>query len=140
LCGKNFGSGSSREAAAYALHDAGIKVLISESFGDIFSSNAVNNGLLPAKVSSEEMERLNKMVGEHAIECELDLSVQQFAIGEHTFEFDIEVAWKTKLINGWDDIDLTLSRTNEIKQYREQRSHNIPWAWPVKNTNTGEKL
>ncbi len=138
LCGKNFGSGSSREAAAYALHDAGIRAMVSVSFGDIFSSNAVNNGLLPAKVSAAEMVKLNEYVGSKAIECKLDLPAQKITIGDYLIDFDIDAAWKTKLINGWDDIDLTLSRTEEIKLYRERRSRNIPWAWPVENTNTGE--
>jgi len=139
LCGKNFGSGSSREAAAYALHDAGIRVVVSDSFGDIFSSNAVNNGLLPAQVSMADWRKLADSVGDNAIECEIDLQSENLSIGEHIVGFNIDTAWKTKLINGWDDIDLTLSRTDEIKQYREQRSRNIPWAWPVQQFVTAGK-
>jgi len=140
LCGKNFGSGSSREAAAYALHDAGIKVLVSESFGDIFSANAVNNGLLPARVSVEDIEMLFALVGPTAMYCKVNLSAQNFTIGDHTISFEIDASWKTKLVNGWDDIDITLNHRNEIKQYREQRSQTITWAWPVQKTNTGDKL
>jgi len=139
ICGKNFGSGSSREAAAYALHDAGIRVMLSVSFGDIFSSNSINNGLLPARLSAEDLDKLIEYVGSNAVECEIDLPTQKITINDQQISFDIEAAWKTKLINGWDDIDLTLSHSDGIKQYREQRSRNIPWAWPVQNTNTGEK-
>ena len=84
------------------------------------------------------MDKLNEYVGSKAIECKLDLPAQKISIGDYLIDFDIDAAWKTKLINGWDDIDLTLSRTEEIKLYRERRSRNIPWAWPVENTNIGE--
>jgi len=132
ICGKNFGSGSSREAAAYALYDAGVRVVVSVSFGDIFAANAVNNGLLPAKVKQTDMVKLSEYIGSEAMVCKLDLTAEQLIIGKHIIRFDIDAAWKTKLVNGWDDIDLTLSRTTEIKQYRERRAREIPWAWPIK--------
>jgi len=135
VCGKNFGCGSSREAAAYALYDAGIRVIVSTSIADIFSANAVNNGLLPAIVSVDDCDALLTLLGSDALACDINLQDQTVSIGEHTVRFDIDSGWKTKLLHGWDDIDLTLSRTQEIKQYREQRLRDVAWAWPMKSTD-----
>ena len=124
IAGNNFGSGSSREAAVYALVDAGFKAVIAPSFGDIFSSNAVNNGLLPARLSAGQIAALGD-----AIDAEIDLRQGTLTIGAHTVHFDLDETWRAKLINGWDDIDLTLNHGAAIRSFRAQRAK-APGAFP----------
>ncbi|WP_158971357.1 3-isopropylmalate dehydratase small subunit [Chachezhania sediminis] len=125
---RNFGAGSSREAAVYALVDAGFRVVISPSFGDIFSSNAVNNGLLPARLGPEEVETLLS-----ACPAELHVDLDALTIsgpgGTHAFELD--PVWRQKLINGWDDVDLTLAHGPEIAAFEATRRTVAPWMWPA---------
>ncbi len=107
---RNFGSGSSREAAVYALADYGIRVVIAPSFGDIFASNAIKNGLLPARVSEEDAERLleaGSLVANRTMS--IDLDDQTIAVGNLSVSFSIDPIWKKQLLNGWDDIDMTMS-------------------------------
>ncbi|MBD3664528.1 3-isopropylmalate dehydratase small subunit [Sulfitobacter aestuariivivens] len=126
IAGGNFGSGSSREAAVYALVDAGFQVVIAPSFGDIFSSNAVNNGVCPARMSREGIARLtDAMAGTFVVDLEKRTINSDIA----TVSFELDDSWATKLINGWDDIDLTLQHADQIAQYRAQRSKQN-WAWP----------
>lgn len=128
VAGNNFGSGSSREAAAYALIDAGIKVVIAGSFGDIFSANAVNNGLLTAAVSKDSLRQLMDLLGEDKLGCKVDLAKKQIIIANQTFVFDLDEARREKLINGWDDIDLTLKHAGAIAQYKERYFKSSPWV------------
>lgn len=131
LCGENFGTGSSREAAAYALLDAGIKVIVATSYGDIFAANAVNNGLLPAIIGKADKNRLLEMLsGVGTLDCLVDLQSCQLSLAGQTIEFDIDETWRTKLINGWDDIDLTLLHTDAISAFETQRRQQFSWAWP----------
>lgn len=131
---RNFGSGSSREAAVYALVDFGIRVVIAPSFGDIFAANAVNNGLLPARVASTEA--LIAALGQGTLEGQADLETQTLSIGEMTLPFQIDAAWREKLINGWDDIDLTQTRKTEIAAYRQRRAREVPWAFTNQTSTT----
>ena len=131
ICGHNFGSGSSREAAAYALCDAGIRVVIATSFGDIFSANAVNNGLLPATVSSDVHKTLSELAGTESIQCTIDLPGKTLTAENRQFSFDLDPAWQTKLINGWDDIDLTRHHQSAINAFALQYKQHRPWAWPA---------
>lgn len=128
LAGANFGSGSSREAAVYALVDAGFRAIIAPSFGDIFSSNAVNNGLLPAGVNMPEWEKLNRAIGDAP--ALIDLTAGTITIGTVQVSFDLADSWRVKLINGWDDIDLTKNHFSEIGKYKDQRQQTAPWIWP----------
>lgn len=128
LAGANFGSGSSREAAVYALVDAGFRAIIAPSFGDIFSSNAVNNGLLPAVVNMPEWEKLNRAIGDAP--ALIDLTAGTITIGTVHVSFDLADSWRVKLINGWDDIDLTKNHFSEIGKYKDQRQQTAPWIWP----------
>lgn len=128
---RNFGSGSSREAAVYALHDFGIRAVIAPSFGDIFAANAVNNGLLPAQVTEAEAEALIAALGEGTAPATIDLEGQAGRIGDLAFAFTLDPIWKRKLIMGWDDIDLTLSHAAEIDRFRNDRNHRAPWASPA---------
>ena len=132
ICGNNFGCGSSREAAAYALFDAGIRVVVATGFGDIFAANSVNNGLLPALLKQQDKEKLDTLVGDGAVECKVDLETKTISTGLHQFEFKIDESWRTKLINGWDDIDLTLQFNSQISAFKNTRKQNSSWAWPAK--------
>lgn len=124
---RNFGAGSSREAAVYALVDYGFRCVIAPSFGDIFASNSVNNGLLPALVSEQDCERLLDAMAEQPATMTIDLQNQCISLGEQTVSFDINPTWKLKLLNGWDDIDLTLARAPEIEQFRTNYKNRYPW-------------
>ncbi|MEM6940931.1 MAG: 3-isopropylmalate dehydratase small subunit [Pseudomonadota bacterium] len=127
---RNFGSGSSREAAVYALVDFGFKVVVAPSFGDIFASNAVNNGLLPARV--ESTDALLKMLADGALPAEVDLRAQTLEIGTTSVPFEIDPTWREKLINGWDDIDLTRAHSADIAAFRARRVAAAPWVFNTK--------
>ena len=124
---RNFGGGSSREAAVYALVDFGFRSVIAPTFGDIFASNAVNNGLLPASVSEQDCERLLEALAGELGQIDIDLASQTIACKGITISFDISATWKLKLLNGWDDIDLTLAETPKIETFREKYRNSYPW-------------
>jgi len=122
IAGRNFGSGSSREAAVYALVDAGIRAVIAPGFGDIFAANAVNNGLLPATVTPEDAAALMRHSG--------PLTVDLVAQTVNGTPFTLPETWRQKLLNGWDDIDLTASHTAEIKAFSTTYHGKNPWSLP----------
>lgn len=124
---RNFGGGSSREAAVYALADAGFRVVAAPSFGDIFGANCVGNGLLPARVTEAEAERLLA-----AAPCRLtvDLETGTIAGCGDDIAFALDPVWRLKLINGWDDIDLTAAHGEAIDAFAAARRRDAPWAWP----------
>ncbi|MDO9525121.1 MAG: 3-isopropylmalate dehydratase small subunit [Gemmobacter sp.] len=124
---RNFGGGSSREAAVYALVDAGFRVVIAPSFGDIFASNSVNNGLLPARVTEAATERLLS-----ATPCALRVNLDTLTItgAGDPVAFELDPVWRTKLMNGWDDIDLTASYADRIADFAARRRETAPWVWP----------
>lgn len=128
---RNFGCGSSREAAVYALADFGFRCIVAPSFGDIFASNAVKNGLLPARVSEADCEDLLQsgalLTGE---QITVSLVEQTIRIGNRSFPFEIDEGWKKRLLNGWDDIDLTNDRRDEIAAFRARDLIARPWADP----------
>lgn len=128
---RNFGSGSSREAAVYALVDAGIRAVLAPSFGDIFASNAVNNGLLPARLEEEAIDTLVAALGQGAAPARIDLERSTAMIGETAVSFDLDPVWRAKLINGWDDIDLTFEHQAAIAAYRERLVTHDPWRFPA---------
>ena len=130
VAGRNFGSGSSREAAVYALADAGFRAVVAESFGDIFAANAVNNGLLPARVAAEDAAAMTAALGAGTAEAVVDLDAREIALGDLTIGFALDETWRTRLVNGWDDIDLTGQHAGEIARFREARRQTAPWAWP----------
>ncbi|HSF63743.1 MAG TPA: 3-isopropylmalate dehydratase small subunit [Paracoccaceae bacterium] len=125
---RNFGGGSSREAAVYALVDAGFRVVVAPSFGDIFSGNAVNNGLLPARVTEEQAEALLARCP-----CDLTVDLDRLTIAGDGISicFALDPVWRQKLMNGWDDIDLTASHTAAITDYAARRRARAPWVWPA---------
>lgn len=125
---RNFGSGSSREAAVYALVDFGIKAVIALSFGDIFASNAVNNGLLPARLSEDRIEDLIGRLGDGKAPMTVDLQACEIRIGNEVIPFDLDPIWRLKLLNGWDDIDMTASHGPAIAMFRAARAEQAPYA------------
>ena len=127
VAGRNFGCGSSREGAVYALVDSGIRVVVAESFGDIFASNAVNNGLLPARVTPEMAAVLLDAAAAKA-EIATDLNAGTLDAGTGPVPFDLDPVWRTKLINGWDDIDLTGAYRDTIANFAAERAVNVPWS------------
>lgn len=127
---RNFGAGSSREAAVYALVDYGIRCVIAPSFGDIFSSNSVNNGLLPARVDERDGEALIGLLQEIHAELTVDLEAQTISAKERSVPFAIDPVWRTKLLNGWDDIDITLNQAEAIARFRAEDSVRRPWTTP----------
>jgi len=128
---RNFGSGSSREAAVYALADYGIGCVIAPSFGDIFASNSVNNGLLPARVSEADAEILLERLEQGLCVLTVDLDVCEIEAGNIRVPFAIDPVWRTKLLNGWDDLDLTLSHQAAIEAFAEQDLSSRPWLVPT---------
>jgi 3-isopropylmalate/(R)-2-methylmalate dehydratase small subunit len=131
---RNFGTGSSREAAVYALVDFGIQAVIAPSFGDIFAANAVNNGLLPARVAPEVAKAMIAALGAGASEAQIDLPGQTVTVAGHAAPFTLDPVWREKLINGWDDIDLTAQHSGEITAHRARYSQMQPWAFPSGET------
>lgn len=128
---RNFGSGSSREAAVYALADYGFRCILAPSFGDIFASNAVKNGVLPAIISEADAETLlNDSTLRSGGSVHIDLAQQTVRVGNHVLKFEIEPVWKTQLLNGWDDIDMTRSYSAAIADFVTRDAQARPWAKP----------
>lgn len=123
ISGDNFGSGSSREHAAWALDDYGFRAVIAGSFSDIFYMNATKNGLLPIVLKQEELDALAKLSADEAIT--IDLPQQQVITSQATYSFEIDSTWKHKLVNGLDDIAISLTHDAEIAAYEKQ----IPVYW-----------
>ena len=128
---RNFGCGSSREAAVYALHDYGVRVVIAPSFGDIFSGNAVQNGLVLATVTDAEASEIMATL-EHApdLPVTVDLDEQTIVVGNRTYRFSIDPVRRMRLLNGWDDIALTESYRDEIAAFKARDRSERPWALP----------
>lgn len=117
VAGDNFGSGSSREHAAWALMDYGFKAVIAGSFSDIFYMNATKNGLLPIVLDQNAREKIAHLPSNHQLT--IDLEAQTVSVGEDTYHFDIDETWKYKLLNGLDEIGITLQSADEITTYEQ---------------------
>jgi 3-isopropylmalate/(R)-2-methylmalate dehydratase small subunit len=129
LAGRNFGGGSSREAAVYALMDYGITCVIASSFGDIFAQNAVKNGLLPAIVSEEDAAELSAaLAADPERPVTVDLEQQTIACGNRLIPFAIDPVRRARLLNGWDDIGLTNQFRTRITEFRARDRAQRPWA------------
>jgi 3-isopropylmalate/(R)-2-methylmalate dehydratase small subunit len=128
VAGKNFGCGSSREHAAWAIGDAGFKVVVSSFFADIFKNNALNNFILPVQVTDEFLEKtFSAIESDPKTEIEVDMENQSIRIlstGDEA-KFDINPYKKACLINGYDDIDYLLSLRKEIETYEAGREFNF---------------
>ncbi|MBN2350601.1 MAG: 3-isopropylmalate dehydratase small subunit [Bacteroidales bacterium] len=125
VAGKNFGSGSSREHAAWAIHDYGFKVVVSSFFADIFKNNALNNGLLPVQVSEGFLKKIfNEIQKDTKVLVEVNLENQTITIlstGEKE-SFEINNYKKECLLNGYDDIDYLLSIKDKIVEFEQSRT------------------
>lgn len=122
VVGKNFGCGSSREHAAWAIHDYGFKVVVSSFFADIFKNNALNNGLLPVVVTPEFSQKLfTEIVQNPLTEIKVDLEKQEIQLvsTQEKESFDINPYKKTCMINGYDDIDFLLSLKDKIETFEQ---------------------
>lgn len=118
VAGKNFGCGSSREHAAWAIYDFGFRVVVSSFFADIFKNNALNNGLLPIVVSDNFLKHMLAAIEtKPSTEVVVDLENQVFQVGEVHEAFEINQYKKTCLMNGYDDIDYLLSLSKEVKEF-----------------------
>jgi 3-isopropylmalate/(R)-2-methylmalate dehydratase small subunit len=118
VAGKNFGCGSSREHAAWAIKDAGFDVVVSSFFADIFKNNSLNNFLLPVTVSESFLQKIFKAVEINpATEVEVNLEKQTITVAGETESFEINSYKKTCLLNGYDDIDYLLNSKEEIIKY-----------------------
>ena len=126
VAANNFGCGSSREHAAWALVGYGLKVIISSFFADIFKGNALNNGLLPIQVSETFLEKLFKVIESDANTIlTVDLETQSLTVNDTglSSNFDIDSYKKTCLINGYDDIDYLINQKENIKAFELQKTH-----------------
>ena len=123
VAGKNFGCGSSREHAAWAIDGAGFRAVVSSFFADIFRNNALNNGLLPVTVSEQMLEAIFAAVKENPeTEIKIDLPAQTIEIvgTEHKESFEIAPYKKQCLVNGYDDVDFLVSIREEIKAFEQK--------------------
>ena len=126
LTGKNFGCGSSREHAPWALLDFGIKCVISPSFADIFYSNCFKNGMLPIVLDQKQVEELIEY-SKRKEAIEIDLSEQKIKLGNKIINFEIDTFKKKCLLNGLDDIALSLEKSDKITSYEKNIQKTKPW-------------
>jgi len=131
LTRKNFGCGSSREHAPWALQQYGFKVIIAPSFADIFFNNCYKNGLLPVVLGEAEVDHLfNITQASVGAKLHIDLARQTVAVpGGETYQFAVEDFRKQSLLNGWDEIGLTMRHTDKIRAYEAARAAREPWLY-----------
>jgi 3-isopropylmalate/(R)-2-methylmalate dehydratase small subunit len=128
---RNFGCGSSREAAVYALYDYGVRAVIAPSFGDIFSGNSIQNGLLLATVTdAEAAEIMETLERTPELPVTVDLEEQTIVCGNRSYNFTIDPVRKMRLLNGWDDIAVTESYRDNIAAFKARAQSERPWAVP----------
>ncbi len=120
VCGKNFGCGSSREHAAWALTDYGFKVVVSSFFADIFKGNCLNNGLLPVQVSDKFLNEIFELGAEDTITVDLENNLIQIDSSGSKEYFSINEYKKNCLLNGYDDIDYLVNLKGEIEAFENQ--------------------
>ena len=128
ITGKNFGCGSSREHAPWALLDFGITCVISASYADIFYSNCFKNGILPIKISDEEIKEISEYANRKE-EIVINLPDQKIVFGNKEIKFEIDEFKKKCLIEGLDDIALSLEKSDKIASYESKLKLNKPWIF-----------
>ena len=126
IAGKNFGCGSSREHAPWALSDFGIKCIISLSFADIFYNNCFKNGILPIKISEQIISELSEY-SKRQEEIKVDLENQEISFGNKTVKFELDNFKKKCLIEGLDDIDLSMQKINHVDNFEKKMGIDKPW-------------
>ena len=132
ITGKNFGCGSSREHAPWSILDYGIKCIIASSFADIFYNNCFKNGILPIKLDESEVTKLHK-AAENSLSFTIDLENQKISYLDkninHEVSFELDKAKKTSLLEGLDDIGLTLAKVNHISDFENKQKSRTPWLY-----------
>lgn len=132
IAGDNFGCGSSREHAAWALLDLGIKAVIAPSFSDIFSGNAFKNGILTVVLPQDQVDRLLEVAKTDPVHIDLENQVVTTPFQDR-FEFEIDPFRKHCLLNGLDEVGLTLARDTAISTYEQEARATLPWLGTIKN-------
>ena len=132
IAGKNFGCGSSREHAPWALLDFGITCVISSSYADIFYSNCFKNGILPIILPEEKIKELSEY-SKRKEEISIDLNEEKIIFGNSEIKFDIDPFKKKCLLEGLDDIALSLAKKEKITTFEENLKNNKPWIFNDKN-------
>ena len=132
IAGKNFGCGSSREHAPWALLDFGITCVISSSYADIFYSNCFKNGILPITLPEEKIKELSEY-SKRKEEISIDLKEEKIIFGNSEIKFDIDPFKKKCLLEGLDDIALSLAKKEKITIFEENLKNNKPWIFNDKN-------
>ncbi len=129
ITGENFGCGSSREHAPWAILDMGFRCVIAPSFADIFFNNSFKNGILPITLPQDQVDQLMQETKENPdAVIEVDLENQKITRGnKFSFDFDVDPFRKHCLLNGLDDIGLTLQKDGAISKFEEQRKNDKPW-------------
>ena len=128
IAGKNFGCGSSREHAPWALLDFGITCVISSSYADIFYSNCFKNGILPIILSEEKIKELSEY-SKRKEEISIDLKEQKIIFGNSKIKFDVDPFKKKCLLEGLDDIALSLAKKDKINNFEKDLKNNKPWIF-----------
>jgi 3-isopropylmalate/(R)-2-methylmalate dehydratase small subunit len=130
LARENFGCGSSREHAPWALLDHGFQVIIAPSFADIFFNNCFKNGILPISLPAEQVDGLfRQAMGAKALKLTVDLQAQQLRLAGESLGFEVDSFRKHCLLEGLDDIGLTLQHTDAIRAYEAKRQQQAPWLF-----------
>ena len=131
VSGDNFGCGSSREHAAWAIKDYGFDVVIAPSFADIFYNNCFKNGILPIRVNEQQLAKLmTEISANEGVQFTVDLANQSVTTpGGNGFSFDIDPFRKGNLLSGLDDIGLTLQHVDKITEYESRHKIKYPWLW-----------
>lgn len=129
---ENFGCGSSREHAPWALREFGFVTIIAPSFADIFYNNCFNSGILPVVLGGSEVhELLEALDSSPGISVEVDLPQQKIALGDRSYSFQIDAFRKRSLLEGLDTIGWIRSHEADVTAYEERRRHEAPWLFPV---------
>ena len=126
----NFGCGSSREHAVWALRDFGIKIVIASSFGDIFYNNCFKNGVLPIKLDKNKIEDLFQEMSDSSVDLSVSLDSKKIFQNENElYSFDVEENLLERIIYGLDDVDMTLKHKDKILAFEQTRMKNTPWIF-----------
>jgi 3-isopropylmalate/(R)-2-methylmalate dehydratase small subunit len=133
LAGENFGTGSSREHAVWALQDYGFRAVVSPRFGDIFRSNSLKGGLLPVQLPANVVESLMALVeADPAVPVTVDLAARQVRAGDVTAAFELDDFTRWRLMEGLDDVGLTLRHEADIATFEQSRPAFLPTTLPAK--------
>ncbi|MCU1719037.1 3-isopropylmalate dehydratase small subunit [Pseudomonas sp. 5P_3.1_Bac2] len=130
LAQANFGCGSSREHAVWALRDFGVRVVIAPSFGDIFRNNCFNNGLLPLQLAQQDIDALFEQAQKQpGVQAHINVSDRTLRVAQLSFVFDLDEGRQQRLLNGLDEIGETLTYADKVRDYENWRKLEEPWVF-----------